>query len=152
MAIQEIRSMSQSHVHVYEIFIHTTPERLWQALTDGDDTIHYYFGARVTGITTVGSHYVYAGSSGTPFIEGTVVEANPPKRLVTTFRPHFVETDVETRLTWEIESDEDGNLCRLTLRHEDLPVGDEAFDNFGEGWARIVSELKTYLESPAIAG
>jgi len=55
-------------------------------------------------------------------------------------------------VTWEIEPDEGGGLCRLTLRHEDVPIGDDAFGNFSEGWARIVSEFKTYLESPPITG
>jgi uncharacterized protein YndB with AHSA1/START domain/DNA-binding MarR family transcriptional regulator len=144
--LEDTPSMPETWTHVYEIYIRTTPVRLWQALTDGDDTVQYYFGARAENMTAVGEPYRLAGASGKPFVDGRVLESDPPRRLVTTFIPHFAESNVETTVIYEI-TPYDG-MCRLTLRHEGLVVGDETFAGFADGWARIFSALKSYLESP----
>ncbi len=75
-----------------------------------------------------------------------MLEVDPPRKLVTTFIPHFAGSSVETTVTWEITPDD--GMCKLTLRHEGLIAGDETFDGFADGWARIASALKSYLESP----
>jgi uncharacterized protein YndB with AHSA1/START domain/predicted transcriptional regulator len=146
--LEETQPLAETTTHVYEIYIRTTPERLWQALTDGDDTVNYYFGARAENMTAVGEEYRLAGASGKPFIDGRVIEVHPPRKLVTTFIPHFAESTVETTVTYEITPDD--GMCKLTLRHEGLVVGDPTFDGFSDGWARIFSALKTYLESPSV--
>jgi uncharacterized protein YndB with AHSA1/START domain len=130
---------------VYQVSIRTTPERLWQALTDGDLTRRYYFGAAVEGDWRPGGAYRYARPDGGTLIDGEIIETDPPRRLVTTFRPHFAgdpATVNVSRVAWEIEPA--GELCKLTLVHEG--IRDEG-DGFVDGWVRIVSALKTLLET-----
>jgi uncharacterized protein YndB with AHSA1/START domain/DNA-binding transcriptional ArsR family regulator len=131
--------------HVYEIYIRTTPERLWQALTSGEDTAKYYFGTNVQNIDQTGANYVYAMPDGSPMLEGKVLEADPPRKLVTTFIPRWIESPKESTVTYEIVPE--GEVCRLTLRHERLVTGDPLTEGVITGWARIFSSLKSLLES-----
>jgi uncharacterized protein YndB with AHSA1/START domain/DNA-binding transcriptional ArsR family regulator len=131
--------------HVYEIYIRTTPERLWQALTSGEDTAKYYFGTNVQNIDQTGANYVYAMPDGSPMLEGKVLEADPPRKLVTTFIPRWVESPKESTVTYEITPE--GDVCRLTLRHDRLVAGDHLTEGVINGWARIFSSLKSLLES-----
>jgi uncharacterized protein YndB with AHSA1/START domain len=135
----------ETTTHVYEIFIRTTPDRLWQALTDGDQTAQYYFGTRVQDIDRTGADYQYTSPDGSAMLTGKVIEADPPRKLVTTFNPAWVPNARESTVTFEIVPE--GDVCKLTLRHEDLIVGDELTDGVKNGWARVFSSLKSLLES-----
>lgn len=133
--------MSQSFQ--LEIFIKTTPERLWRALTDPTDTAQYYFGTSVEGLSEVGTEYAYKFPDGSSMLEGRVLEFDPPRRLKTTFKPRWGGGESrETVVTFSIEAV--GNTCRLTLVHEDLTPDD---DGVRTGWAKITSALKTWLET-----
>ena len=90
-------------------------------------------------------------------VDGEVVEVDPPNRLVQTYRMHFDPSQVEegfTTVTWEIRAEGD-NLSRLTVTHDvtDAPVmaativADGALNEGGGGWAWIISDLKTLLET-----
>jgi uncharacterized protein YndB with AHSA1/START domain len=130
------------HKHVFMIYIRTTPEALWRALTDGDLTQRYYFATRVESTWQPGAAYSYTGENG-KLIEGEVIEVDPPRRLVTTFKPLWMGEMPASRVTFEIEPE--GAVCKLTLTHDDLerPLGGGLFD----GWSRILSDLKTLLET-----
>lgn len=143
--LEEITKMAETTSHVYEIFIRTTPERLWQALTDGEQTALYYFGTSVQNITTVGATYKYAMPDGSSMLDGKVLEVDPPRKLVTTFNPRWGEIVTESTVTFEITLE--GEVCRLTLRHDGLVVGESVSEGVKDGWARIFSSLKSYLES-----
>jgi uncharacterized protein YndB with AHSA1/START domain len=151
--LEETPAMAETTTHVYEIFIRTTPERLWQALTDGDLTAQYYFNTRVQNITTVGEEYQYLGPDGSVTLSGRVIEADPPRKLVTTFVPSWVENPPETVASFEISPE--GEVCKLTLRHDGLVVGDALTAGVKDGWARVISSLKSLLEAgeplPAMA-
>jgi uncharacterized protein YndB with AHSA1/START domain len=131
--------------HVYEIFIRTSADRLWQALVDGEMTTQYYFGTRVQDIDKAGADYVYTAADGSTMLSGKVIAAEPPRKLVTTFNPAWVPGAKESTVTFEITPE--GDVCKLTLRHEDLIVGDELTASVKNGWARIFSSLKSLLES-----
>lgn len=139
--------------HVYQIYIRTTPEQLWQALTDGDWTRRYYYDSRVESDWRAGSPYVFRTDDGRVTLAGEVIAAEPPRRLVTTFRPGFLPPDhpiAGSRVTFEIEPE--GDRCRLTVVHDGL---DPARDGgIVDGWARIFSGLKTLIETgePLAAG
>lgn len=135
----------ETTTHIYEIYIRTTPERLWQALTGGDQTAQYYFGTRVHNIDRVGADYKYTSPDGSALLEGRVIEADPPHKLVTTFIPRWVPNAKESTVTFEITAE--GDVCKLTLRHEDLVAGEELTEGVKDGWARIFSSLKSLLES-----
>jgi uncharacterized protein YndB with AHSA1/START domain len=140
-------SLEATMERVFEIYIRTTPERLWEAITDGDIREKYNFGARVDSEWTVGSRFALSAAKGEILLgEGEVLEADPPRRLVHTMLAHFspeAEEEGTTRVTWEIEPVEDS--CRLTLTHDQMREG--ADDQIYAGWPMILSGLKTWLET-----
>jgi uncharacterized protein YndB with AHSA1/START domain len=132
---------------VFEIYIRTTPERLWNAITDPEIRAKYNFGVRVTSDWTPGARIETTHErAGAPLGEGKVLEADPPRRLVHTMVALWddeVRSAGESRVTWEIEPV--GDSCRLLLTHDQLPDGASA-QIYG-GWPMILSGLKTWLES-----
>ncbi|MFL5760602.1 MAG: SRPBCC family protein [Thermomicrobiales bacterium] len=141
--------MSEPHSHIFEVYIKTTPERLWQALTDGEKTKQYFFGSRVESSWNVGEPYRNFNADGTIMIEGTILEIDKPRRLVTTFVPTGEAdgsmSDPGWKLTWEITPL--GDACKLLLIHDGLEKdSDDARSTF-EGWSKILSGLKTLLET-----
>lgn len=131
--------------HVYHVFIRATPQAIWKAITDGESTQRYFHANAVDSEWRTGSPYVYRDSDGRVAIAGDVVEIDPPRRLVQTFR--FMDRDdPPSRLVWEIEPL--GETCRLTLVHEfDAPTG--TFESVDDpmGWQFILSGLKSLLET-----
>jgi len=135
--------------HVYTVFIRATPERIWQAITDGDDTQRYYYGTRVASDWNVGSSVTYAYPDGRLAADGEVLEIDPPKRLVMTFRALWdpaTSDEPPIRHVWEIEPDDDGT-CRLRVTTLDLVPGSKRASEFGDGIAYIVSGLKSLVET-----
>ena len=131
---------------VFEIFIKTTPERLWKAITDPEQRAKYSFGVATSSDWTEGSNYE-AGMPGVAQIAaGRNLVVDPPRLLVQSFTA-LLSDDVraigETRVSWEIEPV--GSSCRLTVVHDQLPEGVNA-EIYG-GWPMILSGLKTLLET-----
>jgi uncharacterized protein YndB with AHSA1/START domain/DNA-binding transcriptional ArsR family regulator len=132
---------------VFEIYIRTTPERLWEAITDPEIRAKYNFGAGAHSEWKAGSHInLAADKAPSPLGEGEVLEVDPPRRLVHTLTALWsdeVKNEGASCVTWEIEQIEDS--CRLTLTHDQLREG--ANDQLYGGWPMILSGLKTWLES-----
>ena len=132
---------------VYEIYIRTTPERLWDAITDPQIRAKYNFGVGVTSDWKPGSRLEMGSpQAGGLLGEGEVIEADPPRRLVHTLSALWsdeVRQEGASRVTWEIEPVQDS--CRLILTHDQLREG--ANDQLYGGWPMILSGLKTWLES-----
>jgi uncharacterized protein YndB with AHSA1/START domain/biotin operon repressor len=131
---------------VFEIFIRTTPERLWQAITDPETRARFQFGARVESDWSEGSAYrvSHAGAGG--LIEGENLEVDPPRKLVQTYRAIWdddIAAQGTSRVTWEIEPV--GDSCRLLVRHDQLPA--DADEHLYGGWPMLLSGLKTWLET-----
>jgi uncharacterized protein YndB with AHSA1/START domain/DNA-binding transcriptional ArsR family regulator len=132
---------------VFEIYIKTTPERLWEAITDSEMRAKYNFGVGVRSDWTPGSSYE-AGhpAAGMAIAAGENLEVDPPRRLVQSFNALWgddVKAEGTSRVTWEIEQVEDS--CRLTVTHDQLREG--ANDQLYGGWPMILSGLKTLLET-----
>ena len=130
---------------VFEIYIKTTPERLWHALTDTEMRRKYTFGAVVTSDWTPGSRYEGVGA-GTPILEGENLEVDPPRRLVQSFRALWgeeVKSEGTSRVTYEIEPI--GDSCRLVVTHDQLR--EDANNQLYGGWPMVLSGLKTLLET-----
>src|SRR3989440_2037107 len=111
---------------VFEIYIRTTPERLWEAITDPEIRTKYNFGARVDSKWTPGSRLELTApqADGLLLAEGEVLEADPPRRLVHTMTALWsdeVKSEGQSRVTWEIEPV--GDSCRLLLTHDELREG-----------------------------
>jgi uncharacterized protein YndB with AHSA1/START domain len=132
---------------VFEIYIKTTPERLWEAITDSEMRSRYTFGVGIASDWTPGSSYQAVHPAGpTPISEGENLEVDPPRRLVQSFTALWsddVKAQGTSRVTWEIEPV--GTSCRLTVVHDELP--ESANPELYGGWPMILSGLKTLLET-----
>jgi uncharacterized protein YndB with AHSA1/START domain len=132
---------------VYEIYIRTTPDQLWAAITDPEIRAKYNFGAQITSDWTPGSHFEMGHpQAGILLGEGENLEVDPPRRLVQSMVALWgddVKSEGATRITWEIEPV--GDSCRLVLTHDQLREG--ANDQLYGGWPMILSGLKTWLET-----
>jgi uncharacterized protein YndB with AHSA1/START domain len=131
---------------VFEIYIKTTPERLWHAITDPEMRKRYTFGVGVESDWTPGSRYAANHPAGVAISAGENLEVDPPRRLVQSFDALWdddVKAEGTSRVTWEIQPVEDS--CRLTVVHDQLREG--ANDQLYGGWPMILSGLKTLLET-----
>ena len=132
---------------VFEIYIKTTPERLWKAITDAELRSKYAFGVRVLSDWTPGSRYEGRSPKAPyPIFEGENLEVDPPRKLVQSFNATWseeIKSEGTSRLTWEIEQVADS--CRLTLTHDQLREGASAA-LYG-GHPMVLSGLKTLLET-----
>jgi uncharacterized protein YndB with AHSA1/START domain len=163
----EDRSMER----VFEIYIATTPERLWEAITDSGQRERYAFGVGVTSEWRPGARLECRHTSGLLITDGEVLEVDPPRRLVHTYRATWADEVKElgySRVTWEIEpvtpefalgvgepghheaelaraGDRPVRSCRLTVTHSDLP--EDAPEQLYGGWPMVLSGLKTLLET-----
>jgi len=136
--------------HVYEVYIRTTPEKLWEAITRPEKTKLYFYGTAVESDWKVGSSVRHLGPDRQVNLDGKVMEIVPGKKLVTTFaavhRPESAK-DRPSRVTWEIQSL--GEVCKLTLTHDDFDGITETYKQVGSGWNPVLSGLKTLLETGA---
>jgi uncharacterized protein YndB with AHSA1/START domain/DNA-binding transcriptional ArsR family regulator len=132
---------------IFEIYIKTTPERLWEAITDSEIRSKYQFGSVITSDWTPGSRYEMGNpKAGGLLGEGENLEVDPPRRLVQSMLALWgedVKAEGTSRITWEIEPV--GDSCRLTVTHDQLRDG--ANDQLYGGWPMILSGLKTWLET-----
>jgi uncharacterized protein YndB with AHSA1/START domain len=148
--LKSLLEENDMNTHIYSIYIKTNAALLWRALTDGKLTERYYFGTRFTGEVKTGAAYSYKYPDQRDMIRGTILEADPPNKLVTTFQPLWAEGLDKlppTTVTFEI-AEADGQ-CKLTLTHEGLAAGPDS-DGVKDGWARICSALKSMLETETV--
>ncbi|MFI5012147.1 MAG: ArsR/SmtB family transcription factor [Hyphomicrobiales bacterium] len=139
------RLEDKTMMKVFEIYIKTTPERLWQAITDPEMRRKYTFGAVFKSDWTPGSRYEAFGGENL-IAEGENLEVDPPRRLVQSFKAvwdEHVKSEGTSRVTFEIEPV--GDSCRLTVTHDQLREGANA-QLYG-GWPMVLSGLKTLLET-----
>lgn len=146
--LSELKSEMETGMEkVFEIYIKTSPERLWEAITSSEMRQKYSFGVDVKSDWTPGSRYEAMHPNPPGLIsEGENLEVDPPRKLVQSFRALWGEDVKEagtSRVTWEIEPVEDS--CRLTVTHDQLP--ENADSQIYGGWPMILSGLKTLLET-----
>src|ERR1700678_3835973 len=145
--LSDIKHRLESQMEkVFEIYIRTTPERLWEAITDPEIRSKYNFGAAVRTEWTPGARLELVAPKAGVLADGEVLEVDPPRRLVHTMTALWsdeVKSEGVSRVTWEIEPVADS--CRLTVTHDQLREG--ANDQIYGGWPMILSGLKTWLET-----
>jgi uncharacterized protein YndB with AHSA1/START domain len=145
--LSDLKSRLESSMEkVFEIYIRTTPERLWEAITDDEIRSKYNFGARTRSDWTPGSHMEMSTPNGMLLGEGKNLEVDPPRRLVQSMVALWgddVKSEGTSRVTWEIEPV--GDSCHLTVTHDQLREG--ANEQLYGGWPMILSGLKTWLET-----
>jgi uncharacterized protein YndB with AHSA1/START domain/DNA-binding transcriptional ArsR family regulator len=138
--------LEENMKHVYEIFIRTTPEKLWRAITDPDETQKYFYGSRVESTWKPGARIGYRMPDGSIAIEGTLIEVVANRKFSQMWRALWDEkmrAEPPHKVTWEITPMK--GVCKLTVLHEDL--GEEALRQVSGGIVHIVSGLKTLLET-----
>jgi uncharacterized protein YndB with AHSA1/START domain len=150
--------------HVHRVYIRATPEAIWEAITKPEWSARYGYGGYVEYDLRRGGAYRARASeeflaAGAPevVIDGEVIEADPPRKLVQTWRMLMDEemrNEGFTRLTYEITETDDG-VSRLTLTHElegaprlqVLLSGGLEDTGAGGGWPWVLSDLKSLLET-----
>jgi uncharacterized protein YndB with AHSA1/START domain/DNA-binding transcriptional ArsR family regulator len=138
--------MGDRPTFVYVTYIESTPERVWEALTDADLTARYWGHSNVSDWRARSRWaHVRIDGSGVEDVVGTVLESDPPRRLVTDWAEPDADPPVEpSRVTFEIEPY--GGIVRLTVTHENLPDA-TAHDVVSHGWAAVMSNLKSLIET-----
>jgi uncharacterized protein YndB with AHSA1/START domain/DNA-binding transcriptional ArsR family regulator len=133
--------------HVFQIYIRTTPELLWQAITDPRLTLRYFRQSRVDSSWHAGDRVAYwIGNE--LIVDGKILQSEPPHKLVVTWsfrRDPQLREDPPSRVTWEIEPL--GETCRLTVVHDDFPTETPTFHSVRSGWPMVLSSLKSLLET-----
>ena len=134
---------------VYTIYIASTPENVWQALTSAEFSRQYFSNLSVDVEQKVGGSFVIRLPDGSVHISGEVVECDPPRRLTVTFNvnwPGLVEALGMTLVSYDIQ--QTGNAVRLTMTESnDRPISDDIRSGGREGWPAILSSLKSVLET-----
>ncbi|MFC0010362.1 ArsR/SmtB family transcription factor [Devosia nitrariae] len=135
------KPMRERPTFVLETFIKTTPEKLWEALTNPQTTSLYYFGTNLKSDLTPGGPFQYYKPDGTLMLDGEVIEVDPMKKIVSTFIPIWEEAE-PTRVTFDIEPM--GEVVKFTITHHDV---DKTAKGVATGWSQIASSLKSLLET-----
>jgi len=134
---------------VYTIYIATTPEKIWEALTSAEFSRKYFFGNAVEIDLKIGGAYIVRTPDGAVQISGEVVECDRPRKLTVTFNvnwPELIEKLGTTLVTYEIEPT--GDAVRLTMTEShDRPLDDDILSGGRQGWPAILSSLKSLLET-----
>jgi uncharacterized protein YndB with AHSA1/START domain len=134
---------------VYTIYIASTPERVWEALTSAEFSRKYFFGNAVEVDLRVGGAYIVRTPDGALHISGEVMECDPPRKLTVTFNvnwPELIDKLGPTLVTYEIEPA--GDAVRLTMTEShDRPLDDDILSGGRTGWPAILSSLKSLLET-----
>jgi uncharacterized protein YndB with AHSA1/START domain len=134
---------------VYTIYIASTPQKVWEALTSAEFSRQYFSGLAVEVDLRVGGAYMVRTQEGALHISGEVIECDPPKKLVVTFNvnwPALVEKLGPTLVTYEIEPAGDSVRLTMTEAH-DRPIDDDILSGGRQGWPAILSSLKSLLET-----
>jgi uncharacterized protein YndB with AHSA1/START domain len=133
---------------VYVSYVASTPERVWQALTDPEFIRQYWAGMSITSDWRVGSSVQCIREGGGTGWEGVVLQAEAPRILSYTFHMLMSEahrSENPSRVTFELESVQ--GVVKLTLTHDRLEPGSSTFETTRYGWPAIMSSLKSLLET-----
>lgn len=133
---------------VYVTYIRTTPEKLWQALFEPEFTRQYWAGTWQESDWKVGSTWKIMIPDGRVGDSGEIIEIDPPRKLVHTWRNEFVPEMREegySRITYELEPN--GTSVKLTLTHEMDRPESKLIGAVSQGWPAILASVKSLLET-----
>jgi len=144
-------TMIQTTVQVYMVFIKASPQEIWDAITKPEFTSRYFHGSLVDSSFESGTPYrSWSPDRSTLWVEGDVLDSDPPRRLSHTWRSLYNEEaagEEASRVTWEIEP-QDGGFSKLVVVHDQLEGAPKTAESVsGAGWMMVLSGLKTLLET-----
>jgi len=137
---------------VYATYIRTTPEKLWQALTDAEFIKQYWFGMHCECKFTTGSSWKLVSSEGQLYDSGEIVEAEPPRRLVIRWQHQNkpeLKSEGDSLCTMELEPT--GSAVKLTISHSIERDPSRFIAAVAGGWPKVLSNLKSLMETGSIA-
>ena len=137
---------------VYVTFIRTTPEKLWEALTDQQFIRKYWFNMTIECSWKQGAPWKMASADGSLTDTGEILEIDPPRRMVLHWLHEWkpeLKAEGPSRCTIELEPV--GNAVKLTVTHVAEGSGGKLIDAVSGGWPKILSNLKSLLETGEIA-
>ena len=133
-------------IFVYTIYIASTPEKVFKALTDKDATEKFWFGHAAASDWKTGSPIEFH-REGKLTLRGKILENDPPRRLSYTFQPMHPPhngSEPPSRVVFDLEQQK--NQVKLTVTHDDFAEGSKVFEGISNGWPLVLSSLKSYLE------
>lgn len=133
---------------VYVTYIATTPEKAWQALVDGEMTRQYWDHDNVSDWKS-GSAWEHRriDAAGGADIVGEVIESDPPRRLVMSWAAPADAADKSRHSRVAIDIEAIGDAIRLSVTHDELEAGSEMLKSISGGWPRVLSSMKSFLET-----
>ena len=138
-------TMTATTTQVYQVFIKATPEEIWEAITTPEFTERYFYGIRIE-TTAERRQTQWQEQVG----EDPVLEWDPPRKLVHGWHSKWndeLSAEEPSRVSWELEAQDDGTTL-LTVVHDQLEGAPKtAASVSGPGWTRVLSGLKTLLET-----
>ncbi|MGH8745051.1 MAG: SRPBCC family protein [Burkholderiales bacterium] len=138
--------------YVYVSYIRTTPEKLWSALTDSKFIEQYWFGMRAESAFTAGSPWKLVSGDGQVWDAGDIVEAEPPRRLVIRWQhQNKPELKAEGASLCTMELQAEGTAVKLSITHTIERDPSKFIEAVSGGWPKVISNLKSLLETGAIA-
>ena len=138
--------------YVYVSYIRTTPEKLWQALTDGKFMQQYWFGMRGESEWTPGSSWKLVASDGKVWDAGEIVESKPPRRLVIRWQhQNKPELKAEGASLCTMELEPSAGAVKLSITHTIEREPSKFMEAVSGGWPKVISNLKSLLETGSIA-
>ena len=138
--------------YVYVSYIRTTPQKLWSALTDPMFIEQYWFGMHAESAFTAGSPWKLVSGDGQVWDSGEIVEAEPPRRLVIRWQhQNRPELKAEGLSLCTMELEPEGTAVKLTITHTVERDPSKFIDAVSGGWPKVVSNLKSLLETGTIA-
>lgn len=143
-------TMTAQTTQVYSVFIRATPQQVWDGITKPEFTARYFYGSVLDSTYEPGTPYLgWAEDRSVQYVDGEVIEASPPHRLVTTWRAVYdpdLAAEPPGRVTWEIEPAGE-HVTKLTVIHDELEASPKTAENVAGGWPFVLSGLKTLLET-----
>jgi uncharacterized protein YndB with AHSA1/START domain len=141
--------MAKKLEYTYDIYIAAPIARVWKGIVDGDMTRHYVYGTRLESKLERGAPYAYVGDGDFKVVDGEILEVEPEKRLVMTWRAHWDETvgkDRASRVRYEL-SPAGSSTTKLRIVHDDFEGPTATYTGSIEGWPLMMSSLKSLLET-----
>jgi uncharacterized protein YndB with AHSA1/START domain len=138
---------------VYVTYIKTTPDKLWDAITNTEFMRQYFFGTRCESDWKAGSPWRMVSADGQITDSGEIIESTPPKRLVIKWLNEWkpeLKAEGYSRCTFEIEPDSVNNATKLTVTHVIDKKPSKLIEAVSSGWPKILSNLKSLLETGQI--
>jgi uncharacterized protein YndB with AHSA1/START domain len=143
-------TMTAQATQVYSVFVRATPDQLWDAITKPEFTRRYFYGSEMESTYEAGAKYCgFSAETREQYVDGEIVEATPPRKLVTTWRATWAEAlaaEPPSRVTWEIEPVGEG-VSKLTVVHDRLEESPATAESVAGGWSYVLSGMKSIVET-----